>query len=535
MITIDWRDLGLTDKDKPFAQGAVGELFRVPQPVPNVPGRLVAGRVVPRKLVFKRVVAQQQLQAAGVDRKQVLEQMRKVVALRDAMSPDDLNELDEVTAWPLAMVRKEGKDVGILLDLIDDEFWVDAKPPGGPPDRVLFELQFLCVSDGYFQRLGIDASPIKNDAMRLALAARLAYAIEVIHRHSLVFGDLHLKNVVAAFRPQARVLLMDCDGVAHLNDTSRVQLHGPFFTPPEIAHQQQRLQDQKTDVYKLGMCIIRMLSPGFGATQVRSPSKAKAGLLDAEGVRLLERAVSENRDERPEAWELREYLVRRLKSLIRPPILRSAELSHRAVLRGSNLFVRWDQEGGTEVRIFGANGWTVTGIDPERYKDGYAIKPPHAGPIDVEIWNDDGPSQRVRAGYFDYYELPALDMKGAFADVLRLHLPDLPTLDASVFDRLEPYPEPVYPDLNISLSAPEIRFPPLTLGLGQGPLGTGLDNVPQSLLHRLSRQANGIVSKAIARARLQQAIRKELDRIPDYVFEAIGKEGNESDAGSPRA
>src|SRR3712207_8778795 len=57
-------------------------------------------------------------------------------------------------------------------------------------------------------------------SMRLALVARLSYAIEVVHRRPVVFGDLHAKNAVATTGPIARVLLMDCDSVAELDRKS---------------------------------------------------------------------------------------------------------------------------------------------------------------------------------------------------------------------------------------------------------------------------------------------------------------------------
>jgi hypothetical protein len=504
MITLDVRELGIAPNATPFASGAVGELFHVPVPVPSLPGRA---------LVYKSVKA---VPPKGLDRARVFAQMRSAVAVRDALSPNELADLDEVTVWPLAMVRDGGADAGILIDLIPAEFFVDTRPPGGPAGKALFELQFLSVSGTYFTKMGIDPSVTGDDVTRLALAARLAYAVEVVHRQPVVFGDLHLKNAVAAAKPLARVLLIDCDGVADLTDVGRIQLHGPFFSPPEIVSGHQKLQDQETDVYKLGLCIIRCLSPGKGATQHSDPVNhdAIAGLLDREGIEILRRAVSRDRASRPRAGELREYLVRRVRALIQLPELLSASLSHRVALRGSEIFVRWQQRYGTEVRVYGANGFVRERIDPDRFANGYAIRPDAAGPIDVEVWNRHGPSPRVRAGYFDYYELPALDIAGQLRGVARPTVPDLPALDAAVFEPLRPYPVVTGPELSVAFPAPVLEFPAVVASPGPDRRLGRWRGDPTATLQRAQRMAGALTDKTVNTA-LRRLTRVMRERVTD--------------------
>ncbi|GIF23114.1 hypothetical protein BJ973_000528 [Actinoplanes tereljensis] len=501
MITIDVDALGIPPGTKPFADGAVGALFYVPNPVPGLEGRT---------LVFKQAKPQTDL-PTGLDRTQVLAQMRDVVAMRDAMTIAEVADLDDVTVWPLAVVRDGGNDDGILLDLIAPEFFVATKPSNGLAGKALFELQFLCTSAGYLDKMGISQSVTGDFVMRLAMAARLAYAIEIVHRHPVVFGDLHAKNAVAATQPFARVLLMDCDSVAELSDSGRVQLHGPCFTPPEIAAKQQKLQDQKTDVYKLGLCIIRILSPGKGGTQQTDPVNPTAipGLLDHEGITLLRRAAGHARSERPTAAELREYLVRRVYSLVTLPELTSATLSHRVALRGSDIFVRWEQQYGTEVRIFGAGGWLLDGIDPGRHAAGYPIKPPTAGPIDVEVWNKHGPSRRVRAGYLDYYELPTLDIAAQLRGIPRPVISDLPALDAGAFQALQPYPVAIGPDVNLAYPALALDYPATPHGLAPG--------APAEAVERAQHRANAAIDQTVGTAmkRLTRVLRGRLDKAPN--------------------
>jgi hypothetical protein len=497
MIVVDLGALGIPRGATPFAEGAVGALYHVPNPVPGLEGRT---------LVFKKAKAQALL-PDKLDRKLVLAQMRSVVAMRDAMSPEELADLDEVSVWPLAMVRNGAEDDGILIDFIAPEFFVDTKPADGPPGKALFELQFLSTTDGYLDKRGIDRSVTGDAVMRLALSARLAYAIEIVHRRPVVFGDLHGKNAVAATKPYARVLLMDCDSVAELSDNGRVQLHGKWFDPPEITSKQQKLQDQETDVYKLGLCIIRALSPGKGATQQTKLNNATLvpGLLNQEGITLLERAVDRDRSARPKAWELREYLVQRVHSLIQLPELTSATLSHRVALRGSDVFVRWDQRYGTEVRIFGANGFTLDRIDPDKHATGYPFQPQTAGPIDVEVWNNHGPSPRVRAGYLDYYELPALDIAGQLRGIPRPEIGDLPALGAEAFQALRPYPVAAGPDLNLAYPAPTLDYPVLAVVPGSG---------AQAAIERAQRTGSKAIDRTVGKAmrRLSRVLRGRLDK-----------------------
>ncbi|GAA3346125.1 hypothetical protein GCM10020358_55900 [Amorphoplanes nipponensis] len=489
MIVVDVGALGIGHGVKPFAEGAVGALFHVSNPVPGLEGRT---------LVFKRAKDQREL-PKGIDRSLVLAQMRTVVAMRNAMTATEAADLDEVTVWPLAMVQDGHKDDGILIDLIAPEFFVDTKPASGPAGKALFELQFLCTTDGYLDKMGIDRSVTGDAVMRVALAARLAYAIEIVHRHPVVFGDLHAKNAVAVTKPFARVLLMDCDSVAELSDSGRVQLHGPCFTPPEIAGKQQKLQDQKTDVYKLALCIIRILSPGKGATQQMDPVNPTAipDLLGKEGITLLRRAAGRDRSARPTAAELREYLVDRVLSLVRLPELTAAALSHSVALRGSDIFVRWEQEYGTEVRIYGTGGFQLDGIDPVKHATGFLIKPPTGGPIDVEVWNKHGASPRVRAGYLDYYELPALDIARQLGTIPRPEIRDLPALDAGAFQALQPFPVVTGPDLNFASSAPTLNYPAPAFGPVPGTPAAAIDRTVGDAMKRLNRVLRGRLGQAL--------------------------------------
>ena len=67
------------------------------------------------------------------------------------------------------------------------------------------------------------------------------------------------------------------------------------------------MQDKATDVYKLGLAILRCLNPG----RAPPPCGTRAGWsakLDAAGVDLIARAVGQDPAKRPTAKELYVYL-----------------------------------------------------------------------------------------------------------------------------------------------------------------------------------------------------------------------------------
>lgn len=258
----------------------------------------------------------------------LIEQMAKAVRLRETMSTTDLAELDRMTTWPLAMVARGDQLVGCLTPVIGRDYFVGTRPPGGRPALRLSTLMLLPIAADRLRELGIARPPVEDDLVRLALLARLAYAIEVVHRprdgRRLVFGDLNLRTAAVATRPP-RVLLLDCDGIADEADPDRLQLNTSFTVPPEIQREPGRLQDQLTDVHKLALCVLRGLATGRGAGQLADPASplVRPGLLDPAGIELLSHALGADRSRRPTAEEIKDYLIGRVLDLAERPRVRT--------------------------------------------------------------------------------------------------------------------------------------------------------------------------------------------------------------------
>ena len=423
-----------------IAEGAEGRVHRLAAPP--------AGTGLAGPLAFKEIRAD----LGAADRAAVVRAMEHAVALRTAMNPADRTELDRVTTWPLALVRQRGTTVGTLLPLIPDDFFVRTNPPGGRPGRVVFEFAFLCSSDAYLQANGIDRSGADDPLIRLALAAQLSYVIALLHRHGIVYGDLSLRNVAIAVNPP-RLLLLDCDPAAALSNTRRRHLHSPFFKPPECVDSTV-LQDLATDVYKLGLCVLRGLVTGAGVTQLKDP-RVLAGTLDQAGVDLVTRALAARPGDRPPAKALYQYLESTILAKAQPPVLQRATVNRAALLRGGDVVVTWSVTGATRIRITDTNGLALEIQDPDGHPNGYAVRPTASGNIVVEAVNDHGSASAV-AGFVDLYELPQLDLSHVVLP--RTDVPALaPVQVPSVLSALPPAPavsRPAHP-------VPELAVPDL--------------------------------------------------------------------------
>lgn len=409
----------------PIGSGAVGDVYRLDSF--TLPG-------VSALLAFKEIKGS----VSQKDRDVAERSMLAAVAFRDALSDADKADLDEYTSWPVAIVEDQGAVVGLLMPLIPPDFFIPVSPPGGQRSSIVFELAFLAASDAYAAARGFDLSPANDELVRLALAAQLVYAVGRLHRHGIVYGDLSLRNAAVALNPP-RIKLLDCDAAALATDVGRYQLHSPFFLPPEnAAGGSQKLQDDKTDVYKLALCILRMLVRGRGTTQLKDPAYLQ-GILNRDGVELITRALSPDRAQRPTAREQFECLSEAIISRAQPPVMLTAEISRLTLLRGRDVIVSWKATGASRIRILGSNGLDVSIANPDSFPLGYSVTPLGSGEIVVEAENKHGADSLI-AGEVDLFELPAF----CFPSPLLPH-PTVPNL-----------PEVALPDVLLS-------FPPSPL------------------------------------------------------------------------
>lgn len=494
------QDLGVCDF---IAEGGVGSVYRLPKfGISGCP-----------PLAYKEAHSVQSGKLTPQVRQEALDAMIKSVAFRSGLSQADRDDLDQYTTWPIDLVEENGVPCGIVMPLIPPDFFVRTNPQQGSAKNLVLDLSWLCAKDSLAQRAGVDRTGFRDTLVRIALLAQLVYAVGRLHRHGVVYGDLSLKNAALAVNPP-RIKLLDCDAAAALADQNRHQMHSPFFKPPENKSGAQKLQDDRTDIFKLGLCVIRGLQQGGGVSQAENAA-ALAGTLDQRAMDVIARAVGADRSQRPAARELFDALEANLLAKVSPPAIRSATLSRQVVVRGQDVEVVWDAVGGKEVRITGPNGLDVTmpdsGVTPSRF----AVTPPASGEIAVEVNNRHG-SVRVVAGDVQLYEIPAfqVDLTGLprpstpnvpaveVPSVLR-HLPATPAVSTAT----HPVPVIELPALApVSEALTRMRPPPGTAfdPTGSHPdLGQAAKKTTESL-HEMFEEA---------RARLRERVARDVDSV----------------------
>jgi serine/threonine protein kinase len=369
-----------------IADGGFGEVFRVNDF--TLPGDAT-------KLAYKRFTSNHGEQAASAAR---------AVAYRAGLTSADRSELDDYSVWPRDLVEDAaGQVCGLLMPLIPADFFCQLASDTGQLTTRPCEMSWLIATDALRQKARMTLRPA-DSTERLILLARLVYAIGRLHKHGWVFGDLSFKNVMFALDPP-RVMLVDCDGAAALADAGRTQASTPFWEPPESAV--HALQDAETDCYKLGLAILRCLTPGKGASTSRNPTRITSE-LDAAGRTLIQRAVSPDRAARPTARELYRYLKARVASRITPPVIHYARLVPAFCVRGQDARIEWSIDGATRITIAAGSG-PARSVDPRDYPDRLPLAPNTSGPVVLEAHNKFG---RIRAdlGELTLYELPPVNV-----------------------------------------------------------------------------------------------------------------------------
>lgn len=220
-----------------------------------------------------------------------------MAAFRDGLADKERAVIDAMTVWPCAVVDEAGRVCGYLMQEIPARFLQPIAMMTGS-DSIPREIQHLFVADDLARRnLGETA----NRTERLALCREMAFIFGFLHAHDLIFGDLSYKNAVYTLRPKPSVMLLDCDAVRMKGQGSAVpQLNSPGWKAPEGGP-----QTKDTDRYKLGLFILRTLTPGVNA-QNRDPAKA-AAVLDAPGMQLLRRSLADDAPARTSGKEWVEY------------------------------------------------------------------------------------------------------------------------------------------------------------------------------------------------------------------------------------
>lgn len=230
-----------------------------------------------------------------------------VVKARGAISPKTLPSFDAMTVWPLRVVVDDADlPCGVLMRLIPRSFFVDIFMKfTGAMESTPREVQHLIYDVQRARSNNVDV-PDANDAkLRIKLCERLSSLLAVLHKADYVYGDLSARNVLYQLTPTPSVMLVDCDAARKRGNAAVIkQQDSPDWDPPEtsvaLLRGQPSIQSMATDQYKLGLFVLRCLTPGRGSSTNRDPAGAKRA-LGAQYGPMLERALTGSPAERPTA------------------------------------------------------------------------------------------------------------------------------------------------------------------------------------------------------------------------------------------
>lgn len=213
-----------------------------------------------------------------------------MVGFRQRLGDYDRAVLDLLANWPLRVVEgRGGATDGVIIPLIAPAFFHQIRRPDGSLKRLPRDGQYLVQPKERCDRAGIQLVGLGD---RYRFCRDLAFAIGFLHKRDVCIGDISFSNVTYSLSAHPCVYLVDCDAFRLKGNAPVVpQLHTPDWVPPEGT----RVQSARTDLYKLGLFILRTLSPRALSGQNRDPTWADP-VLEPRGRYLLRKALNETRD-----------------------------------------------------------------------------------------------------------------------------------------------------------------------------------------------------------------------------------------------
>jgi hypothetical protein len=243
---------------------------------------LVQGLMVPNErgpFVFKEY-KNKRISIGGLD---------GIAGFRYRLPDYDRAILDTLTNWPQRVVEGAGGGTeGVIIPLIQDDFFHEIRRPDGSRKRLPRDGQYLAQPPKRCARVGLTMVGIGD---RYRICRDLALAIGFLHRRDVCVGDISFNNFTYNLGVSPCVYLVDCDAFRLKGQAPVVpQLHTPDWIPPEGS----KVQSSRTDEYKLGLFILRVLAPRELSAQNRDPAWAD-GALDPRGRYLLRKALGTDR------------------------------------------------------------------------------------------------------------------------------------------------------------------------------------------------------------------------------------------------
>ncbi len=291
--------------------------------------------------------------------------LAQLVAMRWGLDARERALLDGLAAWPLAVVEGEGGDVvGCLVPLAAHPFYylpADDTKNGKVPQQA----KWLVVAPKRARRAGAAAVGERDVVARSTVLARVCLLLELLHRHGVVYGDLSDRAVLFGAGDVAEAFVVGCEGAAIAGDGTP-QRNSAGWAAPEAFGGEDDDEDGKTDaalstapsvqtvatdLYKLGLLILRVLAPaGDGLERSRDADRVR-GVLDETGQRMMQDALGEEPGDRPTAAEWYAYLRGLIVENLEAPVVRSVTVTPALVAEGDEVRLEVEFTGARQLTI----------------------------------------------------------------------------------------------------------------------------------------------------------------------------------------
>jgi hypothetical protein len=327
-------DIGVLGPIKQINQGALGAIY-------ELPAYRSAGQP---EMVFKRnFKPMNQVECDNLSR---------LVDFRTGLANAERDRLDELFTWPWCLITEQSRIVGYLMPRLGAE-WQQTVSRNGNSATELRAAQWVVAKMAAAAIANVDVPP-DGDPLRLVLCVKLAFALALLHRHGICYGDLHWDNVIFALDTPARIKIVDCDSAKADPASAFRQPDQQFWSPPEG----QEAQSPASDCYKLALFILRCLDTE-GHAQSRSVKRA-ARYLDAAGMQLLRDSLQIDPARRPSASVWYRYLRGHLNAVTRPPVITRLVPVEQVVLTGSRVRLDWATSGADTLTVQATDGHCQT-------------------------------------------------------------------------------------------------------------------------------------------------------------------------------
>ncbi|GAA4758344.1 hypothetical protein [Gordonia alkaliphila] len=250
-----------------------------------------------------------------------------LVAYPDSLNPQQRTGLLARTIWPKAVIVDGKQVVGLIMGKANPAFWFESDG-----EELLFNLKKLLASPKHIERQTLTVPSLRERAL---LARQLITALHHVHRNNLVVGDVSGNNIVVTNPNRVpdglpggayQVKFLDVDSFRFQHgsppvpqgDTPTWELPESLQLDVEIAAAsglqrdslvaRQRLRTQATDIYKMGLVMVRLFDETDDAPLMYEPINARPRMVAAFGEPLTKLLLM-MLDEVPERRPTSEYLV----------------------------------------------------------------------------------------------------------------------------------------------------------------------------------------------------------------------------------